>query len=235
MTIVVWCRHTGRRASASLASRHERQSLEQVLQTGRADSLPLVHYPIRLPKTRDGDFEIRYWSVAHTPLPGPDGQVAFVVQNTVDVTELHRLKQWVYGADPTPPEPGAADLLQRTREVEATNESLLQETRGLRDLFLQAPGFMAVLTGPEHRFALANAAYQKLIGHRPVIGRRAGNRRQCLHQWRRSRQAAAWRPGASRGRGRRGLRSLGQRRRQELKPGGSPSEGCRHLKTTFQQ
>jgi PAS domain-containing protein len=37
-------------------------------------------------------------------------------------------------------------------------------------MFEQAPGFMAMLSGPEHVFTLANPAYLELIGHRPVIG-----------------------------------------------------------------
>lgn len=147
-----------------------RHSFEQVLATGRPHSLPLLPYPIPRPQSRGGGFELRYWSAVHTPLPGPDGDVAFIVQNTVDVTELQQLKQIAYGAGGRAPAPGETDLFQRAREVEAANEALLQESQGLRDLFLQAPGFMAVLTGPELRFTLVNAAYQQLIGHRPVIG-----------------------------------------------------------------
>ncbi len=38
-------------------------------------------------------------------------------------------------------------------------------------MFAHAPGFMALLTGPEHRFDLTNPNYQKVIGHREVVGR----------------------------------------------------------------
>ena len=40
----------------------------------------------------------------------------------------------------------------------------------LRDLFQQAPSFVAVLTGPDHRFEFVNESYQRLIGKRDVIG-----------------------------------------------------------------
>lgn len=145
-----------------------RASLEQVLATGRPHSLPLIPYPI--PTPHGEGFTMRFWSAVHTPLHGPDGETRYIVQNTVDVSELHQLKQIAYGPGRGEPAPGETDLLQRAREVEAANAALLQETQGLRDLFLQAPGFMAVLTGPELRFALVNAAYQQLIGHRAVIG-----------------------------------------------------------------
>jgi PAS domain S-box-containing protein len=45
------------------------------------------------------------------------------------------------------------------------------ETERLRDLFAQSPSFIAVLRGPDHRFELTNPGYQKLIGHREVIGK----------------------------------------------------------------
>ena len=48
--------------------------------------------------------------------------------------------------------------------------SEVAETERLRELFAQSPSFMAVLRGPEHRFDLTNPGYQKLIGHRDVIG-----------------------------------------------------------------
>ena len=35
----------------------------------------------------------------------------------------------------------------------------------LAQMFAHAPGFMALVTGPEHRFELTNPNYQKVIGH----------------------------------------------------------------------
>lgn len=48
---------------------------------------------------------------------------------------------------------------------------LAAEGDRLRELFRQAPGFMAVLRGPEHVFDLANEAYQRLVGRRKLIGK----------------------------------------------------------------
>ncbi|RYE81689.1 MAG: response regulator [Oxalobacteraceae bacterium] len=47
----------------------------------------------------------------------------------------------------------------------SSNDKLLQQ------LFEQSPSFMAMLVGPEHRIALANTGYLKLVGHRAVLGR----------------------------------------------------------------
>ena len=41
----------------------------------------------------------------------------------------------------------------------------------LAEMFAQAPGFMCLLVGPEHRFELTNPNYQKLVGHRDVLGK----------------------------------------------------------------
>lgn len=144
-----------------------RASLERVLATGQTDSIAYIPYAIPRPESRGGGFEMRYWSAAHTPLFDPQGRVEFIVQNTVDVTEAHALRaregQEGYSG-------GEAQLIQRAREVQKTNQSLLQEMAQLRDLFAQAPGFMAVLSGPDLVFDLVNNAYLKVIGHRDVLG-----------------------------------------------------------------
>lgn len=40
----------------------------------------------------------------------------------------------------------------------------------LRQMFEQAPGFMALLEGPDQRFTIANKAFQELVGHDDLIG-----------------------------------------------------------------
>ena len=62
--------------------------------------------------------------------------------------------------------------------VEVTEQVLAEKYRNeenerFRALFEQAPGIMAVLRGPDHTFELTNQSYMQLIGHRPIIGRRA--------------------------------------------------------------
>ncbi|MFC5546969.1 PAS domain S-box protein [Massilia aerilata] len=63
-----------------------------------------------------------------------------------------------------------AVVVESTAKVRA-EAGLDAEHSRLRAIFQQAPGFVAQLTGPEHVFALVNAAYSTLIGERPVIGR----------------------------------------------------------------
>ena len=65
--------------------------------------------------------------------------------------------------------------------VIAVSRALQRETAGLRDLFMQAPGFMAVLSGPDHVFTLSNAAYQQVIGHRDILGKTVAEALPELH------------------------------------------------------
>jgi PAS domain S-box-containing protein len=64
-----------------------------------------------------------------------------------------------------------AELQDEREAVKAVNRRLLAESEDLRRLFEQAPGFMAVVTGPNHVFTLANASYAKLVGNREVLGK----------------------------------------------------------------
>lgn len=154
------------------SGRRLRASLQRVLDTGEPDTLPLIPYAIERPRERGGGLEMRYWSAVHIPIQDDAGVVQFVVQNTVDVTELHQLRTLASGrGGASDPAPGEKDVLLRAREAEAANRSLSRETEGLRDLFMQAPGFMAVLAGPDLVFRLANTAYQALVGDREVLGK----------------------------------------------------------------
>jgi PAS domain S-box-containing protein len=55
--------------------------------------------------------------------------------------------------------------------VETVNRELETRIQQLRQLFEQAPGFMAVLRGPKHVFELANAAAFLVVGRRDILGK----------------------------------------------------------------
>jgi len=61
-----------------------------------------------------------------------------------------------------------------TKEVTRTivaQQRLAQENQRLIALFDKSPMFMAFLSGPEHRIELANPGYERLVGHRDVLGK----------------------------------------------------------------
>lgn len=142
-----------------------RGSLERAVRENAIDHLPLLRYDIE----RGGKVEQAYWSATHTPLAGPDGGCAYVLQHTTDVTELHRLRAMAQSMS------GGTDTLEsgiykRAEAVQAVNDQLGQEVRQLKLLFEQAPGFMAILWGPQHIFTMANASYEQIVGGRDVTG-----------------------------------------------------------------
>jgi PAS domain S-box-containing protein len=62
-----------------------------------------------------------------------------------------------------------AIVVDTTAKVLA-ERALMEERESLKRLFEQAPSFMAMVQGPEHRIVMANPNYMQLIGHRPVLG-----------------------------------------------------------------
>jgi two-component sensor histidine kinase len=94
-----------------------------------------------VPVTRHGHLENVWWTYSYGPID-VDGGVGGVLVICNDVTLQH-----------------------------LANEALKNQTRYLERLFEQAPGFMAVLRGPEHVFELTNVSYRQLVGDRDFIGR----------------------------------------------------------------
>ena len=150
-------------ASDSASDEMLRGSFRRVLTNGKSDHLPLIPYPI---KAADGNFVERFWSTTHTPILDEEGGVKFILQNTVDVTDLYRGTQAAGPGDISL----NAGLLQRAEAVASENLSLGKATEFFQSALNQAPGFVAVLDGPQHVFRFVNQAYTELIGARDVVG-----------------------------------------------------------------
>jgi signal transduction histidine kinase len=97
-----------------------------------------------IPITRNGRREDVYWTYSYGPIDddeAPNGIGGVLVVCT-----------------------------ETTQQVLATRRAG-QERERFAELFDQAPTFMARLTGPDHRFELANPSYTRLIGDIDLIGR----------------------------------------------------------------
>ncbi len=82
---------------------------------------------------------------------------------------------WSYSHAPIRDERGLvcgvfAQAHEITAEVETVQQLRVEQIR-LRDLFQQTPGAIALLTGPDHVYEIANPAYLKLVGNRDVVGK----------------------------------------------------------------
>ena len=144
------------------ASRRLEESLRSVFVTGQRHVLALI--PYRIPITHGGVTrqEEFFWSATHTPIRGADGRVEFVLQHTVNVTELQATLTDAQSA---------AGVIERAAKVEASNAALGATLAEFRAVFAQAPGFMCFVRGPDHVFEIANHAYDQLVGHRSILGR----------------------------------------------------------------
>ena len=101
------------------------------------------------------------------------------VDQLVPITRHGRVEDvyWTYSYSPIDDESapgGIGGVLvvcsETTQQVLAARQLGAERDR-LARLFEQAPIFMALLQGPEHRFEIANPAYLQLVGHRPVVGK----------------------------------------------------------------
>ncbi len=129
-----------------------RASFGRVLDRGQADTLAL---PRGRPPTMDGHDA---WHIQNTPLLDKAGNTEAI---------LHCIT-----TDPRPPNAGAPRLSSsQDLAGDGDDNDPFGDVRRFRQLMEQAPGFLAVGYGPEHRFELVNNAYYQLVGHRDIVGK----------------------------------------------------------------
>jgi PAS domain S-box-containing protein len=92
--------------------------------------------------TRKGYEEQTWFTFSYSPLRGDAGEVEGMFCACVETTDT---------------------VLAERRRV--------SEAERLRQLFHHAPGFMAVLRGPDLVFEMMNASYLQLVGHRDLVGK----------------------------------------------------------------
>ncbi|WP_102958909.1 sensor histidine kinase [Mangrovicella endophytica] len=143
-------------------------SFQKVFRTGNVDTLAYIPYEIPIPEEHGGGIELRYWTAVHTPILDLEGKPSFLLQNTVDVTEIARLRE--VASLPFRDVPSEVALLQRTLEVEEAYQESVSASAQFRRLFQQAPGMIAILQGPEQIITFANDSYVRFTGDRPLIG-----------------------------------------------------------------
>lgn len=66
---------------------------------------------------------------------------------------------------------GVLGIVVETTEKYHANQTLTLDRARLKTMFDQAPGFMALLSGPQHVYEMVNQAYLTLVGQREVLGK----------------------------------------------------------------
>lgn len=90
---------------------------------------------------RRGKAERTFWSYSFTPVQGENEAVVGVFVAAVETTSAVQSRQ-----------------------------RLLQQVQRQQRLFTNAPGFIAILEGPEHQFEFVNNSYNELFGARAYVG-----------------------------------------------------------------
>ncbi|MEA3113547.1 MAG: hypothetical protein QOG58_3346, partial [Caballeronia sp.] len=91
---------------------------------------------------RHGRGEQVWMNLDYSPIRDEQGVPVAVIAIVVETTAKVRAERWLSG-----------------------------ERERLRRMFEQAPGFMAMLTGPEHVIELTNASFTQLVGDRTILGK----------------------------------------------------------------
>ncbi|MCX7585312.1 sensor histidine kinase [Phenylobacterium sp. 58.2.17] len=146
-----------------------RRSVDTVFRTGQPDRIALHYHAGSMEEALDdGDI----FTICHSPIFDETGAVHLVLAHLSNATEFARLL--APGSSP-PLRLGdvpqvASRILSGALDLVDTNRALYEDRDRLRQMFDQAPGFIALLTGVDHVFELVNGAYHRLVGDRPLIG-----------------------------------------------------------------
>ncbi|RDJ03245.1 hybrid sensor histidine kinase/response regulator [Rhizobium grahamii] len=116
---------------------------DNVMKVGLAGGT-LAYQDQELTLHRQGRPEQVFMNLDYSPVMDEDGSPCGVIAIVVETTAKVMAERWRHG-----------------------------EQDRLRRMFEQAPGFIAMMRGPDHVFELTNAAYQQLVGHRDIIGKTA--------------------------------------------------------------
>ena len=101
------------------------------------------HEDFPLQTTRHGHTETAYFTFCYAPVRDENGTVLGMLDTAIETTDA------VHG-----------------------RRTLISERERYRQMFENAPGFMAMLSVPDFRIEYANPAYMRLVGDRDVIGRK---------------------------------------------------------------
>lgn len=131
-----------------------RASLQRVLQTRAADTMPTQKYDIPRPAELGGGFEERYWSPVNTPVLDEAGEVAYLIHRVEDVTDFRRLKDRLAAGD--------LDREATTRRIQELETEMFQRSHERHEALLrlrEANEAMAALDRAKTTF-FANVSHE---------------------------------------------------------------------------
>ncbi len=131
-------------------------SLNYVVSHRQKHEIEIIHYDVPS-KADPTKFLERYWNTINTPVPDEQGEVAFIIHETRNITAKIKAER-------------------KARESQSREQAALarveHERARLERYFLQAPAQISICSGPEFVFEFVNPAYQEnLFPGRKLLGR----------------------------------------------------------------
>ncbi|MCW2241835.1 PAS domain-containing hybrid sensor histidine kinase/response regulator [Azospirillum canadense] len=162
--------------------RNLRASLERVLRNRCPDAMPVQRYDLPRPAAEGGGYEERYWSPVNTPVLDASGEVAWVIHQVTDVTEVVRHRT----AEINPDQFAAkqqqiidglraanAALAQETEERRRVEEALRASEKRFRHMADHAP-VMVWVTDPDGTCTYLSQSWYAFTGQMPETGLGSG-------------------------------------------------------------
>lgn len=112
-------------------------SLNKTLTNKAPDTMAVQKYDIRRPKSKGGGYEVRYWSIIHSPVLSKDNQVKYIIHRAQDVTDFVLLKETTSEQlkimDKLRTRAGEmqVDIYRRAQEIQVVNEQLQEANKHL--------------------------------------------------------------------------------------------------------
>ena len=133
------------------------EPLHRRLISGQSPAVFAEDVLLRIKRYKDC-WEDAHFTLSYGPAPDPTSEsgVGGILVTAIETTQRIEAERQV--------REGQAAL-------QAANATLAAERERFAQLFEQAPTFMAMLSGPDHVFTLANPGYIRLIGGRDIVGR----------------------------------------------------------------
>lgn len=121
------------------------------------------HFAYNLVSPLTGQQETRYWRNVNEPIFEENGEVAYLIHTTTDITiEVVRDQELSKAKD---------EISDKTKALEVALKRAQAEKLKLERLFMEAPAIICVHSGPEFIFEFINPMYQSIFPGRDLLGK----------------------------------------------------------------
>ena len=112
-------------------------------------------------RKRDKDGTFRWHLCRSLPMRNKQGEITMWLGSSTDIHDTRLLVQELVESN--------EQLAQLSDQVEQAYQKAEAERKTLERLIIEAPNFFCLLQGPDHRYELVNAHYQKLFPGRELL------------------------------------------------------------------